>query len=258
MDLSNKVALVTGAGGVIGRAICAALAREGLKVVAADMDLQRAQAMVAQLREAGADALAVAVDVTQKSSVSRMVEDIKQHYASIDVLINNAGVIAVGPLAEFPEEQWDRIMAVNLKGAFLCAQAVVSGMMERRWGRIVNVASVAAKRPAPLQSAYASSKHGMLGLTQVWCQELGAFDITVNSVCPGFVDSVMWSECLGPAFSSRVGVESGEVVGALARTVMPLGRVQQPEDIGAAVAYLCHAGNVTGQSLVVDGGLTMY
>lgn len=258
MDLKGKVVIVTGATGILGRGICTVLAGEGMRVVAADLAPARCAALADELVAGGGAALGVAVDVTVKESIARMVAQVLAAYGQIDALINNAGIIEVGAVVDFPEEKWDRVLDVNLKGAFLCAQAVVPGMIERRCGRIVNVSSVAAKRPAPLQSAYASSKHGLLGLTQVWCQELGPHNITVNSVCPGFIESPMWSEHLSPAFAPKFGVAPPDVVETLARAVMPLGRPQQPEDIGQAVAYLCRADNVTGQSMVVDGGLTMY
>jgi NAD(P)-dependent dehydrogenase (short-subunit alcohol dehydrogenase family) len=159
---------------------------------------------------------------------------------------------------DFREDDWDRIMDVNLKGAFLCAQAVVPHMIQRSSGRIINISSVAAKRPGPLQTAYAASKHGMIGLTQVWCQELGAHNITVNSVCPGFIDSPMWKEVLGPALAPVFGCEPSDLVETIAKAYMPLQRPQTAEDIGQAVAYLCRADNVSGQTLTVDGGHAMW
>jgi meso-butanediol dehydrogenase/(S,S)-butanediol dehydrogenase/diacetyl reductase len=257
MELNQRVAIVTGAVGVIGKGICQVLLRRGMKVVVADLDGQACERLAAQWREAGGQVLAVAVDVTSKASVTAMAQTVLSHFGQIDVLVNNAGIIALGPLATLAEADWDRVINVNLKGSFLCAQAVVPTMMAQRRGRIINFSSVAGKRPAPLQTAYAATKHGVMGLTQVWCQELGAYDITVNTVCPGFIDSPMWSEHLGPAYAGSLGVDPGQVVGTAAKAQMPLGRPQQPEDLGEAVAYLCSADNVTGQSLVVDGGFTM-
>ena len=257
MDLNQKVAIVTGAVGVIGQGICQVLLQRGMKVVVADLDGLACERYAAQCVDAGWQALGVAVNVTSKASVTAMAQTVLAHYGQIDVLVNNAGIIALGPLATLAEADWDRVIDVNLKGSFLCAQAVVPTMMAQRRGRIINFSSVAGKRPAPLQSAYAATKHGVMGLTQVWCQELGAYDITVNTVCPGFIDSPMWSEHLGPAFSGAMGVAPDQVVSSAAKAQMPLGRPQQPVDLGEAVAYLCTADNVTGQSLVVDGGFTM-
>lgn len=258
MNLNKKVVIVTGAVGIIGRGICEVLAGEGMKVVVADLNLERCEAFAAELAASGGEAMGVAVSVISRASIGHMVQTVIARYGHIDALINNAGIMELGSVVDLSEEKWDRVLAVNLKGAFLCAQAVVPGMIERQTGRIINVASVAAKRPAPLQSAYAATKHGLIGLTQVWCQELAPHNITVNAVCPGFIDSPMWAEHLAPAYAPKFGVPPVELVGALATALMPLGRPQQPHDIGAAVTYLCQADNVTGQSLVVDGGFTMH
>lgn len=258
MQLENRVAIVTGAAGAIGRGICKVLQQRGMKVVVADLNQEACDRFAAELRAKGGDALGVAVSVTSKSAIRAMVDKVLGHYGQIDALVNNAGIIELGPLVDLSEAQWERVIDVNLKGSFLCTQAVAPTMIAQQRGRIVNFASVAAKRPAPLQSAYAASKHGIVGLTQVWCQELAPHNITVNTVCPGFVDSPMWGQHLGPAYAAQVGVAAEEVMSALAKSMMPLGRPQQPEDIGEAVAYLCIADNVTGQSLVVDGGYSMY
>jgi meso-butanediol dehydrogenase/(S,S)-butanediol dehydrogenase/diacetyl reductase len=257
MELGHKVAIVTGAVGVIGKGICEVLLKRGMTVVVADLDGQATERLAVGYRASGGQALGVGVNVTSKASVTAMAQTVLAQFGQIDVLVNNAGIIALGPLATLAEAEWDRVIDVNLKGSFLCAQAVAPTMMAQRRGRIINFSSVAGKRPAPLQSAYAATKHGVIGLTQVWCQELGAYDITVNTVCPGFIDSPMWSEHLGPAFAGAMGVTAEQVVGAAAKAQMPLGRPQQPQDLGEAVAYLCSADNVTGQSLVVDGGFTM-
>jgi meso-butanediol dehydrogenase/(S,S)-butanediol dehydrogenase/diacetyl reductase len=257
MELDQRVAIVTGAVGVIGRGICEVLLQRGMKVVVADLDGSACERYAAECRAAGGQAQGVAVNVTSKASVTAMAHTVLAQYGQIDVLVNNAGIIALGPLVTLAEADWDRVIDVNLKGSFLCAQAVAPTMMAQRRGRIINFSSVAGKRPTPLQSAYAATKHGVMGLTQVWCQELGPYDITVNTVCPGFIDSPMWSEHLGPAFAGSLGVTPEQVVSTAAKAQMPLGRPQQPRDLGEAVAYLCSADNVTGQALVVDGGFSM-
>lgn len=256
MELENRVAIVTGAVGMIGRGICKVLRNRGMKVVVADLNLAACNRLADELGADQALALGVEVSVTSSASLTNMVETVMRKFGQIDALVNNAGVIELGPLTDLSEEKWDRVIEVNLKGTFLCTQHVARVMIEQKRGRIINFASVAAKRPAPLQSAYAASKHGVIGLTQVWCQELAPHNITVNTVCPGFVDSPMWTQQLGPAYSAVVGVPADQVMEALAKAQMPLARPQTPEDIGEAVAYLCTADNVTGQSLVVDGGFS--
>ena len=128
----------------------------------------------------------------------------------------------------------------------------------KKRGRIINISSVSAKRPGPLQSAYAASKHGLIGLTQVWCQELGGHDITVNAVCPGFIDSNMWTDHLSPAYAEWVGTTPDKLLNAAAETWMALKRPQTPEDIGKAVAFLAMADNISGEAVVVDGGYSMH
>lgn len=258
MELTNRVVIVTGAVGMIGRGICKVLHARGMKVVVSDLDSVACASLADELGAADGQALGVAAGVTDRASLDRMVETVMQHFGQIDALVNNAGIIELGSLIDLSEEKWDRVINVNLKGTFLCTQAVAPVMIKQGRGSIVNFASVAAKRPAPLQSAYAATKHGVIGLTQVWCQELAPYNITVNTVCPGFIDSPMWHQQLGPAYAPMLGVPAEQVMGVLAKTQMPLGRPQQPEDIGEAVAYLCSADNVTGQSLVVDGGYSRF
>ncbi len=256
MDIRNRVVIVTGATGSIGRGVCLLLAARGMQVVVADLDQQVCDRFVDELVGRGYKAIAVAVDVTSRKATVKMAATVLERLGTIDVLVNNAGIIGLAPLQELEEAVWDRVIDVNLKGSFLCAQAVVTTMIKQKRGRIINVASVAAARPAPFQSAYAATKSGVLGLTRVWCQELAAYDITVNTVCPGFVDSPMWSEHLGPAYAAVSGVESAAVLDALSRANIPLARPQQPKDLGEAVAYIAGADNVTGHTLYVDGGFT--
>ena len=256
MELKDKVAIVTGAAGMIGQGICRVLHQRGMKVVAVDMNTQACDLLVAELGADEGRAMSLQVNVTDHNSLTAMVKAVLARFGAIDALVNNAGIIELGSVVELSEEKWDRVINVNLKGTFLCTQVVVPVMIQQSRGSIVNLASVAAKRPAPLQSAYAASKHGVIGLTQVWSQELAPHNITVNTVCPGFVDSPMWSQQLGPAYAAMAGVPADEVMGVLAKTQMPLGRPQTPEDIGDAVAFVCGAGNMTGQSVVIDGGFT--
>jgi NAD(P)-dependent dehydrogenase (short-subunit alcohol dehydrogenase family) len=258
MELNDKVVIVTGAAGMIGQGICRVLHQRGMKVVAADLNAQACDSLVAELGASEGRAMSVQVSVTDRKSLTSMVDAVLDRFSAIDVLVNNAGVIELGSVVEMSEEKWDRVINVNLKGTFLCTQVVAPVMIQQGRGSIVNLASIAAKRPAPLQSAYAATKHGVIGLTQVWSQELAPHNITVNAVCPGFIDSPMWSQQLGPAYAAMVGVPPDQVMDVLAKTQMPLGRPQTPEDIGDAVAFICGARNMTGQSVVIDGGFTRY
>jgi NAD(P)-dependent dehydrogenase (short-subunit alcohol dehydrogenase family) len=256
MDLKGKVVIVTGATGVIGRGICKSLAMEGMHVVVADLLQDRCDRFVEEL--SSGTAFGVAVDVASRDSTQKMVNKTVEAFGRIDVLVNNAGVIVVAPVTNLREEDWDRVIDINLKGTFLCAQAVAPHMIKEKNGRIINISSVAAKRPGPLQSAYAASKHGVIGLTQVWCQELGPHNITVNAVCPGFIESPMWKEHLSPAYAPTFGCEPSALVDTISKSLMPLQRPQTPSDIGEAVVFFSKADNVSGHALLVDGGHAMW
>ncbi len=258
MDLKERVTIITGGAGAIGRGIGNTLADEGMHVVVADLTQDKCDRSADEIKASGGKALGVAVDVTSRESIDNMVQTVIEAFGRIDVLVNNAGVIVAAPLLEHTEEDFDRVIRVNLKGAFLCAQAVLPYMIKNKIGRIINISSVAAKRPAVMQSAYCASKHGLIGLTQVWCQELAPHNITVNAVCPGFIQSDMWKDHLSPAYAPIFGVDASQLIETIAKTFMPLGTPQQPEDIGAAVSYLCKADNSTGEALVVDGGYSMW
>ena len=254
MYLQEKVAIVTGAARGIGRGIALELAKEGMKIVVADIEQSQMGAAVEEIKRLKTEALAVDADVSSESAVERMVNETIEAFGQIDVLVNNAGIIAAGPCTEETEENWDRILEVNLKGTFRCCKAVMPHMIQRHTGRIVNIASVAGKTSHPLLLAYSVSKHGVIGLTQALAQGLGEHNITVNAVCPGIVDSAMWRDHLNPVLSPLVGVEPDQVVQSFCEQSAPLGRPQSPEDVGQAVAFLCKADNVSGVALNVDGG----
>jgi NAD(P)-dependent dehydrogenase (short-subunit alcohol dehydrogenase family) len=258
MDLKGRVAIVTGAVGTIGRGICKTLANEGMRVVVADLAQDECDRFAVEIGALGGSALGVEVNVVSIESANKMAQKAMEAFGQIDVLVNNAGVIVIAPLVDHKVEDFDKIISVNLRGTFLCTRAVVPHMIQKKSGRIINISSVAAKRPGPLQSAYAASKHGIIGLTQVWCQELGSYNITVNAVCPGFIESPMWKDHLSPALAPIFGVDPSELVETIAKAYMPLQRPQTSKDIGEAVAYLCKADNVSGQALVVDGGHAMW
>ena len=258
MDLKGRVAIVTGAVGTIGRGICKTLSNEGMRVVIADLSQGECDRFADEIGASRGNALGVEVNVVSIESINKMAQKVMGAFGQIDALVNNAGVIVVAPLVDHKEEDWDRVINVNLKGTFLCTQAVVPHMIQKKSGRIINISSVSAKRPGPLQSAYAASKHGIIGLTQVWCQELGSYNITVNAVCPGFIDSPMWKEQLSPAYAPVFGCDPSELVQTIAKALMPLQRPQTPDDIGQAVVFLCKADNVSGHALVVDGGHAMW
>jgi meso-butanediol dehydrogenase/(S,S)-butanediol dehydrogenase/diacetyl reductase len=257
MDLKDKVGIVTGAARGIGMAIALELVREGMNVLAVDLKIESLGDLIKDAEGLGGKILPLEVDVSSPDATERMARKAVDQWGQIDVLVNNAGVIVAAPFLELKNEDWERIIDVNLGGVFHCCKAVVPHMIQRKAGRIVNVASVAGKRAAPLISAYSASKFGVIGLTQALALELGPYDITVNAFCPGFIDTNMWKEHLNPALSPVMGVDKDSVLDHFARTNVALGRPQTPEDIAQCVVFLCKAGNVSGVAINVDGGHTL-
>jgi NAD(P)-dependent dehydrogenase (short-subunit alcohol dehydrogenase family) len=248
MELKDKVAIVTGSGRGIGEGIARVLAREGAKLVIVDMNLDDAQKVVGNIEAGGGQAIATRADISKKAEVDAMVAATLAAFGRVDILVNNAGIEAPPCLAkDLPESQWDRVLGVNLKGTFLCCQAVLGAMTAQGSGRIVNIASTAALRMTFFGSVdYTVSKHGVAGLTQHLAWELADSRITVNSVCPGGVLTPLMEQHTAPEFRETV-----------TRRLIPLGRMCTIEEIGEAVSFLAsaRAQMITGQMLAVDGGL---
>ena len=245
--LSGKVALVTGGSRGIGRAVCLRLAGMGAQVVINYVSNPKAaEETAAMIRDAGGQAILSQFDVADSPRVQEAVDAIVDQCGGIDILINNAGITRDGLLMKMKEESWDQVLDTNLKGAFSCIKAVSRLMMKRRWGRIVNIASVIGFLGNAGQVNYASAKAGLVGLTRSVARELASRSITVNGVAPGYIDTDMTSE-LPPEVKDKI---IGEI---------PLGRMGSADDIAAAVAYLVtdEANYVTGQFIHVNGGMYM-
>jgi meso-butanediol dehydrogenase/(S,S)-butanediol dehydrogenase/diacetyl reductase len=274
MEIAGRTAIVTGAARGIGRGIAEALARAGARVVLADLGSLAAGApgdwayrlasreeleqAAAALRAEGAEAIAVEADVTDAGSCARLVATARERLGGADVLVNNAGLVKLGPLATFEERDWDRLLAVNVKGVFLASRAAIPALVERGGGAIVNISSIAGKRGYAGLGAYCASKFAVIGLTQAMAQELAPAGIRVSAVCPGLLATAMWMDHL----SAAAGAQSGKAPGreAFEDFVLkntPLAREQTPADIAEAVLYLVRAENVTGVALTVSGGLEM-
>lgn len=245
MDLENKVALVTGAGRGIGLGIAQALAQEGARVAICDVSAPLLEDALAQIQGREGTVLAYQMDVTRRDQIRDVVGATQRQWGPVDILVNNAGIYEVLPVEEISEVQWDRVLAVNLKGTFLCCQAVIPGMKEQRSGRIVNIASSAGKTGGTLAGAhYSVSKAGVICLTKQLARELGPSGITVNAVAPGRIDTPMIhavSDAENEAFVQRT----------------PLGRLGTPGDVAHAVVFLASEGAsfITGEILDVNGGL---
>ena len=242
--LTNKVALITGASRGIGRATALAFAREGASVVVNYISRRdAAEEVVRQISEGGGQAAAVQADVSKRSEVDALVAQSLECFDRIDLLVNNAGIGVRASTLTMTEADFDRLMAVNVKGVIHCVQAVAPGMMERRSGRIVNVSSLAGLGTAlPETTPYAATKAALIGLTKRFAFDLGPYGITVNTVCPGFIQTDMTG---GPGGRSTMAAE---------RSI--LGRVGQPEEVAAALLFLVsdEASFITAQVLAVDGG----
>ena len=250
MKLRGKIALVTGAAQGIGRASALALARDGCDVVGFDLEQDKMQTVVEEIRGLGRQSLALRVDVRDFEAVHEGVAGIRQEMGPIDILINNAGAGRREPLVETTEQIWDRIIELNLKSVYNCCKAVVEDMIAVRWGRIINIASIAAMRGSPFLGgcAYAASKGGVIGLSKVLARELALYGICVVCLAPGLHDT------------PRNRAKSSEADWAHAVGLVPLGRAGLPEEIGATVAFLAspEADYITGTVFAQDGGYTMH
>lgn len=242
MSLNGKIAVVTGAGSGIGRACAVQLAKDGAAVAVWDLNGDGAQVTVDQIIGNGGKAIAMVVDCASSTAINDAVAKVHAELGPITVLVNNAGITGFSLIMDIADEAWDRMIAVNLKGPFLCAKAVLPDMRAAGWGRIVNISSSSVQTGAPAMAHYVASKGGVVGFTRALATELAAENITVNHVPPGFVATPMLE-------SSPVDVE------AYAQT-MPMKRPGRPEDIAWAVSYFAseEANYVTGQTIGVNGG----
>jgi NAD(P)-dependent dehydrogenase (short-subunit alcohol dehydrogenase family) len=249
MSLQGKNALVTGGASGIGRSICLRLAREGVNVAILDVDLAGAQAAAAEQRAMGRKALAFEADVADPSQVGAAVDEIHRDLGAVQILVNSAGISQYVTLMRMAQEQWSRMIAVHLHGTFNCTKAVVKDMIDSRWGRIVNMTSLAGLTGVVGLSHYSAAKAGVIGFTKALAQELGPRGITVNAVAPGLVETPLLEKSM-PNEKFRNEFRS-TVVG---RT--PVRRAGTPEDIASACAYLVseEASFFTGQVLSPNGG----
>ena len=245
----GKVAVVTGAGSGIGRATALAFAREGAKVVITDVDADRGEETAQFIRRAEGEAIFIRCDVTQSEEVELMVNNAVTTFGRIDCAFNNAGIQSPHqPVHEFPEDVWDQLLNVNLKGVFLCVKHEIPHMLRQGKGAIVNAASVGGLIGTAGLCAYTASKHGVIGLTKTAALEYAKQGIRVNAVCPGAINTPM--------------VDKAEMIYPEVRELLtsmhPIGRLGEPDEVAAAVLWLCsdRASFVTGHSLVIDGALT--
>jgi 2-hydroxycyclohexanecarboxyl-CoA dehydrogenase len=249
----NRVVVVTGGGGGIGGATCRRLAAEGAKVAVFDLNQATAEQVAAQIRADGGAAQAVRCDITDRASVDQAIAATQEALGPVDVLVNNAGWDVFKPFVKTVPAEWERLIAINLTGALHMLHAVRPGMAERRAGRIVNVASDAARGGSSGEAVYSACKGGLVALSKTLAREHARQGITVNVVCPGPTDTALLA---GVAEGAR---DPAKLLEAF-RSAIPLGRLGQPDDLAGAIAFFASddAGFVTGQVVSVSGGLTMH
>jgi 3-hydroxybutyrate dehydrogenase len=252
--LSGRNALVTGGGRGIGRAIALDLAAAGAHVALAARTRVEIDAVAREAAAAGVKAVALQADVADPASVRALFKDARGALGELDILVNGAGVAPSAPLVKTTDEQWRQAIEVNLSGAFYCLREALPSMIERGWGRVVNVASIAGKTGIPYIAAYAASKHGLLGLTKVAALEVAARGVTVNAVCPGYVDTPMTDESVR-RIVEKTGISAADVRRRLEES-SPQKRLYTVGEVSALVLFLCgeSAAGINGQALSVDGG----
>jgi NAD(P)-dependent dehydrogenase (short-subunit alcohol dehydrogenase family) len=249
------VALVTGGGRGIGRAVAVALGRAGLAVSVVARTLEQVERVADEVRAAGGVALAARLDVTDPAAVELVVARTVTALGAVDVLVNNAGIAESAPFARTGPEMWERHLAVNVTGPFQLTRALLPGMLQRGWGRVVNVASLAGLHGAPYVTAYTASKHALVGFTRALATEVAGRGVTVNAICPGFAATdIVWNGAR--TIAARTGRTLEEAVAAMAR-LNPGGRLIEPDEVAAAVLGLLDDDTTNGEALVLDGTTPM-
>ena len=259
MKLANRIALITGGGRGIGRAVAFAFAREGAAVAVVARTSEEVASVAAEINaECGVRTMHATCDVADRESVALTFSDVEEHLGSVDILVNNAGIAESAPLIRTSDELWQRHLAINLTGTFLFTRDALPAMVERGWGRIINIASIAGKTGAPYIAAYSASKHGVLGLTRSVALEVAAKGVTVNAICPGYVDTRMTERAV-ENIEARTGKSATEALEILER-MNPQNRLVTSEEVAALALLLAsHEGrSINGQAINIDGGSVLF
>lgn len=248
MKLKGKVAIVTGSGRGIGKEIALALAREGANVVITSRTQEEIEKVVKEIKALKVKVLGVRTDVSNFKEMGQLVEKTIKEFGRVDILVNNAGIFESSPLSQMTEEQWNRMMAVDLKGVFNCTRAVINQMIKQKYGKIINISSIAGTALGfPGSTHYSAAKAGIIGFTQTLAMEVAQYGINVNSIAPGIIETNMTIGALGEKGLKEFAKE------------IPLGRTGKPEDISNLLVFLVSddASYITGQVITVDGGLVI-
>ncbi len=257
-SLAGRVALITGASRGIGQAIAVAFAREGASIALAARNRTELEAVAVEAGQGGRTVVPLVCDVTDQGQIDRLAAETLARLGAVDVLVNSAGIAESHKFLGHPDDLWDRALQVNLTGVYRVCKAIAPGMTQRQWGRIINIASVAAKAGARYVAAYTASKHGVLGLTRALAVELAPYNVTVNAICPGYVDTPMTQRSI-ENIAARTGRTPAEARKAL-EGLNPQHRLIEPEEVAAVAVLLAGeaARGITGQAINVDGGSVMY
>lgn len=248
MRLQDRVAVVTGGANGIGEAYSVGLAEEGARVVIVDLDQEAGERVIQDIKKAGGEGIFIRTDVSQKEEVDNMVADTVKEYGKLDIIVNNAGILFTAPVEETTEEMWDKLLAVNVKGLFFCAQAAAKEMKKQKKGKIINISSIAAIGGQAGLCAYSATKGAVLTITRVFALELVSYNIQVNAILPGTTDTGMAKAAMAdPEWTRQVTAS------------IPMGRLGRTRDLLGAVLYFGSDDSdyCTGQTLIVDGGYSM-
>lgn len=259
MKLKNKLALITGGGRGIGRAIALAFAREGAQVAVAARTLDQVRTVAEEIEKTfNSKTLALVCDVSDSANIERMFSDVRESFGrDVDIMVNNAGVAESATIAKTTDDLWDKHISINLSGTFYCMRAALPPMLKNGWGRIINISSIAGKTGAPYISAYCASKHGVMGLTRALAMEVAPTGVTVNAICPGYVETDMVSQGI-QRITSRTGLSAEQAVESL-KKMSPQNRFVTTEEVAALALLLAseEGRGINGQGLNIDGGTVL-